>query len=84
VAGLEDVLSTYELPYEADYPPVCLDEKLGTWHGDVVAPLPVQPGHPERVAYEYERIGTANLFVRVERLTGYGHGEVTEPRTAID
>ena len=33
---------------------------------------------------EYERIGTANLFVMVEPLTGYRHVQVTERRTAVD
>ena len=81
---MEDVLSTYELSYDADYPQVCLDEKLVTLHADVIEPVPVQPGHPERVDYEYERVGTANLFVMVERLTGYRHVEITERRTAVD
>jgi hypothetical protein len=81
---MEDVLTTYELPYDADYPQVCLDEKLVTLHGDVVEPLPVRPGQPERVDYEYERIGTANLFIMVERLAGYRHVEVTDRRTAVD
>ena len=81
---MEDVLTVYEQPYDPDYPQVCLDEKLVTLHGDVVDPLPVQPGYPERVDYEYERIGTTNLFVMVERLSGYRHVEVTERRTAVD
>jgi len=81
---MEDVLSVYELPYDEDYPQVCLDEKLVTLHADVVEPLPVQPGYPERVDYEYERLGTANLLVMVERLTGYRHVEVTARRTAED
>jgi hypothetical protein len=84
VAAMEDVLTVYEQPYDPDYPQVCLDEKLVTLHGDVVEPLPVRPGYPERVDYEYERIGTANLFVMVERLSGYRHVEVTERRTAVD
>ncbi len=84
MAALEDVLTTYERPYDAEYPQVCLDEKLVTLHADVVEPLPVQPGQPERVDYEYERLGTANLFVMVEPLTGYRHVEVTERRTAVD
>ena len=50
----------------------------------MVDPLPVQPGYPERVDYEYERMGTANLFVMVERLSGYRHVEGTERRTAVD
>lgn len=84
VAAMEDVLTVYEQPYDPAYPQVCLDEKLVTLHGDVVQPLPVQPGYPERVDYEYERIGTANLFVMVERRSGYRHVEVTERRTAVD
>ncbi len=81
---MEEVLSVYEQPYDEAYPQVCLDEKLVTLHGDVVDSLPVQPGRPERVDYEYARVGTANLFVMVERLAGYRHVEVTERRTAVD
>jgi len=84
VAAMEDVLTLYEQPYDEAYPQVCLDEKLVTLHGDVVDPLPVKPGYPERVDYEYERVGTANLFVMVERLSGYRHVAVTERRTAVD
>lgn len=81
---MEDVLTVYEQPYDEDYPQVCLDEKLVTLHGDVVDPLPMKPGYPQRVDYEYKRVGTANLFVMVERLSGYRHVEVTERRTAVD
>lgn len=81
---MEDVLSTYELSYDEDYPQVCLDEKLVTLHADVVDSLPMHPGQPERVDYEYERVGTANLFVMVEPLSGYRHVEVTARRTAVD
>lgn len=81
---MEDVLTVYALPYDENYPQVCLDEKLVMLHADVVNPLPVQPGHSERVDYEYARVGTANLFVIVERLTGYRHVAVTARRTAIE
>jgi hypothetical protein len=81
---MEDVLTVYEQPYDEAYPQVCLDEKLVILHGDVAEPLPVKPGCPQRVDYEYERVGTANLFVMVERLSGYRHVEVTGQRTAAD
>lgn len=81
---MEDVLTEYEQPYDEAYPQVCLDEKLVTLHADVVDPLPLQPGQPERVDYEYKRMGTANLFVMVERLSGYRHVAVTQRRTAAD
>jgi hypothetical protein len=52
VAALEEVLTVYEQRYDEDYPQVCLDEKLVTLHGDVVEPLPLLPGCPERIDYE--------------------------------
>lgn len=84
MAAMEDVLTVYEQAYDEAYPQVCLDEKLVTLHADVVEALPVQPGQAERMDYEYKRMGTANLFVMVERLAGYRHVEVTERRTAVD
>lgn len=84
VAALEDGLTTYELPYEVDYPQVCLDEKLVPLPADGLDRLSVQPGRPERVDYEYERLGTTHLGVMVERLTGYRQVELPERRTAVD
>ena len=57
MAAMEDVLTVYEQGYDEAYPQVCLDEKLVTFHADVVEALPVQPGQPERVDYEYKRVG---------------------------
>lgn len=81
---MEEVLTVYELAYDKDYPQVCLDEKLVMLHADVVESLPIQPGRPARIDYEYERAGTANLFVMVEPLAGQRHVEVTQRRTAAD
>src|SRR5215469_10299760 len=39
-------------------------------HADVQPSIPVEPGKPERVDYEYERRGTRNLFVMVEPTLG--------------
>ncbi len=65
-------------------PSVCLDEKPVVLHADVQPPVPVEPGKPERVDYEYERKGARNLFVMVEPLAGWRHVEVTEQRTMQD
>ena len=81
---MEDVLDTYEEPYDPQYPTVCLDEKPVVLHADVHPPVPVEPGQPERVDYEYERKGTRNMFVMVEPLAGWRHVEVTEQRTMQD
>ncbi len=81
---MEDVLDLYEEPYDPQYPTVCLDEKPVVLHADVHPSVPVEPGQPERVDYEYERRGTRNLFVMVEPLAGWRHVEVTEQRTMQD
>ena len=81
---MEDVLDLYEEEYDPRYPSVCFDEKLVAPEADVRPPEPMKPGQPERVDYEYERLGTANLFFFVEPLTGWRHVEMTEHRTKID
>ena len=81
---MEDVLDLYEEEYDPRYPKVCFDEKLVAPEADVRPPEPMKPGQPERVDYEYERLGTANLFFFVEPLAGWRHVEMTEHRTKID
>jgi hypothetical protein len=84
VAPMEDVLDLYEEEYDPRYPAVCFDEKLVAPEADVWPPEPMEPGQPERIDYEYERLGTANLFFFVEPLSGWRHVEMTEHRTKID
>ena len=47
-------------------------------------PLPVQPGRPARYDYEYERNGTASLFMLFAPLEGWRDVKVSERRTAIE
>ena len=70
IAKMEDVLETYEQPYDPQQPVVCLDEKPVTLHADVRAPSPAQPGREARRDNEYERCGTANVFCAVEPKAG--------------
>ena len=51
---------------------------------DVRESLPMKPGEPERVDYEYERGGVANVFLFCEPLTGRRWVEATEHRTRVD
>ncbi len=81
---MEDVLEVYTRPYEERFPQVCLDEKSKQLVGEVREPLPLSPGHPARQDYEYEREGTANLFIVSEPLAGWRHISVTQRRTKID
>jgi DDE superfamily endonuclease len=70
IAKMEDVLETYEQPYDPHEPVVCLDEKPVTLHADVRPPSPAQPGREARWDNEYERCGTANVFCAVEPKAG--------------
>lgn len=84
VCAMEEVLEVYTRPYDPTRPVVCLDETSKQLVAETRTPLPVEPGQPQRVDYEYERQGTANLFMAVEPLTGQRYVTVTDRRTAVD
>ena len=84
VCAMEDVLEVYHRPFDEKRPQVCLDEASKQLVGEVVQPIPAQPGQSERFDYEYVRNGTANLFMISEPLAGWRHVMVTERRTAKD
>jgi hypothetical protein len=44
----------------------------------------MKEGRPERYDYEYERNGTANLFMMFAPLEGWRHVKVTNRHTAVD
>lgn len=67
-----------------DFPFVCLDYCLKQLVTETRTPIPRQPGQPERFDYQYERNGTANLFMLTNPIEGWRTVEVTKQRTAID
>ncbi len=81
---MEEALDVYTRPHDPDMPLVCLDETSKQLVSETRTPVPMKPGQPERVDYEYERNGTANLFMLFAPLEGFRHVEVTDHRTAID
>jgi hypothetical protein len=81
---MEDVLDVYTRPYDPRYPQICFDEVPKQLVADTRLPLPPRPGTPAREGYEYERHGTANLFLWYEPLMGRRRVEVTERRTRMD
>src|SRR6516164_9124180 len=84
VAAMEEVLDVYTRPHDPDMPLVCLDETSKQLVAETRTPVPMKPGQPERVDYEYERNGTANLFMLFAPLEGFRHVEVTDHRKAVD
>lgn len=78
---MEDVLDLYAESYDPKRPVVCLDERPCQLLIDVREPLPMEPGQPRRVDYEYERNGNCNLFLVFQPLAGWRKATVTERRT---
>lgn len=81
---MEDVLEVYTRPYDPQRPQVCLDETSKQLVAETREPIPTAPGQPERIDYEYERQGTAKLFMVFEPLAGQRRVKVTARRTAVD
>jgi len=84
VAAMEDVLEVYHRPYDPRRPVVCLDEQSKQLTKETRTSITAAPGRPECMDYEYERNGTANLFMLFEPLRGWRHVPVTERRTQTD
>lgn len=81
---MEDVLEVYTRPRDPDRPLVCLDETSKQLIRETRAPVPMKRGQPRRVDYEYERNGTANIFMLFAPLEGWRHVEVTDRHAAAD
>ena len=84
VAAMEDVLDVYHRPHDPDRPVVCVDETSKHLIAETRVPIPAKPGQPKRCDYEYERNGTANLFMMFAPLEGWRHVKVTDRHTAVD
>jgi hypothetical protein len=81
---MEDVLAVYTRPHDGDCPLVCLDETSKQLIAETRMPIPMKAGRPARFDYEYERNGTANLFMMFAPLEGWRHIEVTDRHAAVD
>jgi len=84
VAHMEDVLAVYVRPYDPRFPQVCMDEVSKQLLGEKRPALPLEPDHPERQDYEYERHGVCNIFLACEPLADKRYTQVTSQRTKVD
>lgn len=84
VAHMEEVLETYETPYDPELPVVCMDEQPVQLVGETRRPIAATQEHPERVDYEYERKGTASIFMFAEPLSGFRQATARPRRTKVD
>ena len=81
---MEDVLDVYHRPYDADYPVVCLDEASKQLITSPRPDLPPKSGQVRRTDSEYQRNGTANIFMMFEPLQARRDVRVTDRRKRVD
>jgi hypothetical protein len=81
---MEDILAVYKRPRDKNYPLVCLDETSKQLLAETRTSIAMKPGRCARRDYEYERNGTANLFMMFAPLESFRQVTVTDRRTAID
>ena len=80
---MEHVLDVYKLPYDEDYPVVCMDESPKQLI-EQVSSTPIKQGREARLDYEYIRHGMVNIFMANEPLRGKRLVEITEYKTKKD
>ena len=83
-ACMEDVLEIYAQPYNAAFPVVCMDEQPVQLTKETREPIAATREHPQRVDYEYERAGTACIFMFAEPLSGWRKVSAQPRRTKVD
>jgi DDE superfamily endonuclease len=84
VANMKEVLESYGKPCDPAFPVLCMDEQPVQLLKETRDPLPATAKHGKRVDYEYERAGTANIFMFAEPLASWREVAVRPTKTKFD
>ena len=84
VACMEDVLETYTEAYDATHPVRCMDEQPVQLLKETRVPIAATTTYGTRVDDEYERHGTASIFLFAEPLSGFRQATARARRTKAD
>jgi len=84
VANMEEVLETYAKPYDPARPVLCMDEQPVQLVKETRQPIAGTAQRPRRVDYEYERAGTASIFMFTEPLSGWREATARPCKTKMD
>ena len=84
VAGMEDVLETYAKAYDPQHPVLCMDAQPVQLLQETRVPIAATKQHGARVDDEYERHGTASIFLFAEPLSGVRQATARARRTKAD
>ena len=81
---MEQVLEPYEKPYDPACPVLCMDEQPVQLIKETRKPIEATADHAQRVDYEYERAGTANIFMFTEPSAGWRQATARPTKTKVD
>lgn len=84
VACMEEVLGTYAIAYDPENPVLCMDEQPIQLLKETRVSIAATREHVKRVDYEYERNGTASIFMFAEPLSGWRQATARKRRTKKD
>lgn len=80
---MESVLDVYKMPYNEEYPVVCMDESPKQLIKHTRIPIPAKPGCNAKEDFEYERNGLVQIFMANEPLRGQRFVEVCQNKNKI-
>ena len=81
---MEDILNVYQRDYSVHNLLVCMDETSKQLTKETRVPIPANTDHVEYYDSEYERNGTANIFMFFNPIEGKRRVDITDNRTAKD
>lgn len=81
IAQMERILWLYALPFDAEYPVLCFDERPCFLIGERVKGFAMKPNQPTREDYTYQKNGSCALLATIEPLTGRRIADVFARRT---
>lgn len=84
VACMEEVLDTYQQPYDVAHPVICMNEQPIQLTKQTRPVVEATKDHPRWVDYEYERAGTACIFMFCEPLAGWRAATARPQRKKTD
>jgi hypothetical protein len=84
VASMEEVLETYAKAHDPARPVLCMDEQPVQLLKETRVPIKATKSHGQRVDYEYERNGTASIFMFAEPLAGFRQATARAHRTKTE
>ena len=85
MAHIKNVLETYEKPYDSSQPVVCMNEQPVLLVNETrQVNSSDKKTIPDVLDYEYERNGTASIFMFCESFAGWRQATARERRTKFD